>query len=58
MARPHSPAHLNVHNPTLSDERPESFTFTIQDAHHATTHLQACLTYSPLLISRSESLEG
>ena len=39
MAHPHSPAHLNVHYSTLSDEQTESFTFTIQDAHHATTPL-------------------
>ena len=39
MAHPHSPAHLNVHNSTLSDEQTESFTSTIQDAHHATTPL-------------------
>ena len=39
MAHPHSPAHLNVHNSTLSDEQTESFTFPIQDAHTATTPL-------------------
>ena len=41
LPHPHSPAHLNVHNPTLSDEQTESFTFTIQDAHRATTPLAA-----------------
>ena len=44
MAHPHSPAHLNVHNSTLSEALTESFTFIIQDAHPATTPLAASTT--------------
>ena len=36
ITHPQSPAHLNDHNPTLSAAQTESFTFPMQDAHHAT----------------------
>lgn len=44
LPHPQSPAHLNVHNSTLSDEQTESFTFTIQNAHHAIASLQERMT--------------